>query len=92
MCIFSGPVSNVSSTKIMVAAVMQSKIVTIHDKYGKPRRVRRPAKGTMPMQLTVYSNQVQLNSSASNEQTAMILPFPLKGCLLYTSPSPRDRG
>jgi len=77
MCIFSGPISHVSGTNIMVTTVMQSKIVTIRDKYGKARRVRRPAENTKPLQLTVYSNTIEINHAASSEQTAMILPFPL---------------
>jgi len=75
MCIFSGPVSHVSGTKIMISAVAQSKIVTIRDKYGKTKRVRRAAEGTQPLQLTVYSNTVSVNGMG--EPTAMILPFPL---------------
>jgi hypothetical protein len=75
MCIFDGPIAHVSSTKIFVTAVMQSKIVTIRDTYGKARRVRRPAENTKPLQLTVYSNYVQIGSN--HQQAAMILPFPL---------------
>jgi len=77
MSIFSGPISHVSGTNIMISSVMQSKIVTIRDKYGKARRVRRPAENTKPLQLTVYSNTIEINQAASSEQTAMILPFPL---------------
>lgn len=75
MCIFDGPVANVSTTKIFVTTVMQSKLVTIRDTYGKARRVRRPAENTKPLQLTVYSNSVQIGSN--HQQAAMILPFPL---------------
>lgn len=75
MCIFDGPVSHVSSTKIFATVVMQSKVVTIRDTYGKARRVRRPAENTKPLQVTVYSNSVQIGSN--HQQAAMILPFPL---------------
>jgi hypothetical protein len=77
MCIFSGPISHVSGTNIMLSTVMQSKVVTIRDKYGVARRVRRPSENTKPLQLTVYSNTIAINHAASTDQTAMILPFPL---------------
>ena len=77
MCIFSGPISHVSSTKILVSTVMQAKKVLVRDNYGKTRQVRRPAMETKPLQLTVYSNAVEINGGATSEQTAMILPFPL---------------
>ena len=75
MCIFDGPIAHVSSTKILVTTVMQSKISTVRDTHGKAKRVRRPAENTKPMQLTVYSNSVQVGSN--HQQAAMILPFPL---------------
>jgi hypothetical protein len=77
MCIFSGPVGAVSRTNILVGAVMQSHIVTVRDGRGGSRRVRRPVPDRPPMQLTIYSNTVQLNSGSRGEPTAMILPFPL---------------
>lgn len=77
MCIFSGPVGAVSRTNILVGAVMQSHIITVRDRQGGSRRVRRPVPGKPPMQLTIYSNTVQLNSGGRGEPVAMILPFPL---------------
>ena len=77
MCIFSGPIGAVSSTNILVGSVMQSQIVTIRDTRGGSRRVRRPIPDRPPMQLTIYSNTIQLNSGGRGEPTAMILPFPL---------------
>lgn len=75
MCIFSGDVTHVSGTKIMVSTVAQSKIVTVRDNYGKTRKVRRPAPNVKPLQLTVYSNTVEINRTGT--PTSMILPFPL---------------
>jgi hypothetical protein len=77
MCIFSGPVGAVSRTNILVGAVMQSHVVTVRDRQGGSRRVRRPVPDKPAMQLTIYSNTVQLNSGSHGEPTAMILPFPL---------------
>jgi hypothetical protein len=80
MCIFSGAVDAVSSTKILVSRVFQTEIVEQKER-GKVRKFKKPVGN--PMQLVVYSNKVILDPSSTDDVTgmrngaAMILPFPL---------------
>jgi hypothetical protein len=79
MCIFSGEVTHVSSTKIMAGMVYPVEVVN----------GRRLANEGKPLQLLIYSNQVGFQRASSLEQSlelphtaqyipAMILPFPLR--------------
>lgn len=80
MCIFSGAVSNVSTTKILVSPVYQAEIVTRRER-ETVRKFKKPV--GKPMQLVVYSNKVVLDPNDRDNVTgvrngaAMILPFPL---------------
>jgi len=66
MCIFSGPVSSVSKTKIATFCCYDSEVKKINKRNYKSK------KGN-PLQLIIYENKVNINS----EPVAMILPFPL---------------
>jgi hypothetical protein len=82
MCIFSGAVDTVSSTKILASKVFRTEIVTQKEK-GKSHKFKKPV--GVPLQLIVYCNKVVLdatnasniNAFGSRGGTAMILPFPL---------------
>jgi hypothetical protein len=80
MCIFSGSVESVSSTKILASRVYQAQIVEKKEK-GEVRKYKKPTGN--PMQLTVYSNKTIIGPPVSSSGpgpgtgTAMILPFPL---------------
>ena len=76
MCIFSGEVEQVANTKIFVSVAFPAKVESEH-KNGHIR-TRKTINGKA-LQLTVYSNNVQVNSNHVNEnkEIAMILPFPL---------------
>lgn len=80
MCIFSGSVESVASTKILVSKVFQTEIVEQKEK-GKKRKFKKPV--GKPLQLVVYCNKVVLDPAAHDSisgtpgGTAMILPFPL---------------
>ena len=73
MCIFSGSVDSVSTTKILVSRVYQTEIVE-----QKGSKYKKPVGN--PLQLVIYSNKVTLTPADSDSVrvgTAMILPFPL---------------
>jgi len=76
MCIFSGSIREVSSTKILVSYVYPSQLVHVTDPNGKIRTFKKKT-SNKPMQLVVYANSVEINSSIS--PVAMILPFPSNG-------------
>jgi len=80
MCIFSGDVSEVSGTQILVSKVYPAKIVNTVGRDGRTRRFKKPH--GKQLQMTVYSNIVQLSrtpfDSHGRPNTAMILPFPIR--------------
>lgn len=68
MCIFSGPVDQVSKTKIAIIKIFGSEKKIINKKKFRMKVGR-------PMQMTIYENKVSIDSNGTGH--AMILPFPL---------------
>lgn len=72
MCIFSGEVSEVSRTKILVSPIYPAKVFK-EERQGRARIYKKPTGNRM--QMTIYSNNV--TPTKGNLPSAMILPFPL---------------
>lgn len=67
---FAGDIDEVTSTRILVAPIYRSMLITAKDKLGRIRKFKKPT--GKPMQLVVYSNTVRSESGGY-----MILPFPV---------------